>query len=309
MQLLEAKEIQDCLPKGQTAFSYYRDQYAVYLLGQLLQKGFSIAELKKSSFAGLLQKKVVKDILARDLKMIRLFPKANIACAKEYHFSLNLTIMDRDDLCDQTSRNGVNLILQLNFNAEHSRFFRKKLDCKLDWLNGSCHPVRRDKITMAWCRMDINFDTDEVLIEEIQSDWMRYSLNWYKYVKKDLLKSEKRKMCFKKYGIKPEAYLEYYERFVKPYGPIWEESMMFATLCFIREELGLKNIFYHTQDSGRILKQMDDWLPPASIYSTLPKKFYFKLNSEAPILLQKDRNRRVKKVLKIHQFKFYKLMA
>jgi hypothetical protein len=37
----------------------------------------------------------------------------------------------------------------------------------------SAHPIRRSPSTLAWSRVDIDFENGEALIEEIQTDWVR----------------------------------------------------------------------------------------------------------------------------------------
>ena len=65
--------------------------------------------------------------------------------------------------------------------------------------------------------------------------------------------------------------------------------MLWATLDFLRNELGLRRIYYHTAESGRLLKRIDGNLPPLSLYSDLPRKFCFDGTTEAPAFLASDR--------------------
>lgn len=71
-------------------------------------------------------------------------------------------------------------MLQLNFGNHHNSRYRKLVKAEeKQILNGICHPVfKRRKTgyfreTLAWARLDIDFERDECLIEEIQSDWVR----------------------------------------------------------------------------------------------------------------------------------------
>jgi hypothetical protein len=71
-------------------------------------------------------------------------------------------------------------VLQLNFNHQHDRLFHESIHPAQDGVfNNGDHPVlqRGDRSyyreTLAWSRLDIDFDLGEVLIEEIQNDWVR----------------------------------------------------------------------------------------------------------------------------------------
>jgi hypothetical protein len=80
--------------------------------------------------------------------------------------------------CFSTSRRGFNLVLQLNFSSRHDEPYRKLVDPD-DYrpfeLGG--HPVAKGALhTLAWSRLDIDLNTGEALIEEIQTDWIREAL-------------------------------------------------------------------------------------------------------------------------------------
>jgi hypothetical protein len=65
MEMKTIKEVLDCLPTGKTAFNYYKDRYAVFLLSQVIGRQCAIADLKKSVYSGLLHKPLVKDVMAQ----------------------------------------------------------------------------------------------------------------------------------------------------------------------------------------------------------------------------------------------------
>lgn len=48
----------------------------------------------------------------------------------------------------------------------------------LPWLFYHGHPVRKDDVeTLAWARIDLDFASNQALIEEIQSDWVKNAAN------------------------------------------------------------------------------------------------------------------------------------
>ncbi|MHC4740478.1 MAG: hypothetical protein ACYS8Z_01050, partial [Planctomycetota bacterium] len=61
----EAKFIIDCLGKDRTLFHYYRDRYAVELLDYYVGSGKPVHEVRQSPFGRLLQKPLIKAMLAQ----------------------------------------------------------------------------------------------------------------------------------------------------------------------------------------------------------------------------------------------------
>lgn len=179
----------------------------------------------------------------------------------------------------QTSRHGENLVLQLNLPAEHQRVYQQ-LVSPTDTLNGwqSEHPVQRPagnkafRETLAWSRIDLDFDTNEALIEEVQSDGARYVQRW----------ATQYKSC----DCRSCQWLRKYIAWMQPYQALWAEALLAATIEFIHRELGIERIFMHTTRSGwRVKKMCKHWHAPRSLYSDLPKKFVFKQTYAAPEFL------------------------
>ncbi|MGH1374669.1 MAG: hypothetical protein ACRBBW_21715 [Cellvibrionaceae bacterium] len=136
----------------------------------------------------------------------------------------------------------------------------------------------------------MDFDTDEVLIEEIQNDWLRNASNALASIK-----SRRAKKPF----LKPrdvygdilgdfEGLERYVEQTLAPYRKIWAEASMLAVLRFIRDELGLSAVYYHSFDTGKKLKGIFG-NPPRSMYTQLPKQFGFEETADAPIFLMRDK--------------------
>lgn len=68
--------------------------------------------------------------------------------------------------------------------------------------------------------------------------------------------------------------------------------MLAAAIKVLREDLNIKRIFYHSFESGNILKGFEgDWLPPRSLYTQLPKRFCFQPTNEAPAMLAHELER------------------
>jgi len=172
----------DCLPEDRTLHSYCRDRYAADLLRIASRRYRSIRELKRSDFASLLQKPGIVSLTSR--------------CGSGYvdsglfdhywqepgnTFLLTAGLWDgRAGRHAQTSRRGLNLVLRLNFNRQHDRLFSQTIrpnHCSA--FNGYGHPVLQRgersyfRGTLAWARLDVDLSAGEVLVEEVQSDWVR----------------------------------------------------------------------------------------------------------------------------------------
>jgi len=142
--------------------------------------------------------------------------------------------------------------------------------------------------TLAWARIDLDFVTGEALIEEIQSDWVRignYVLNIAKRYK------QCGKLEFDRWNIRGQVddVIEYCEKVLKPYQAIWSEAMLAATVEFIKTELGIDMIYYHSFNTGCRLKKTGEKSPPKSIYDKLPRKFCFTKTYYEPKFLNNDK--------------------
>ena len=309
MKYAEVQEIIDCLPKERTLFRYFKDAYAPMLLQQWIRKGKTIADVKQSPLSGLLQKQIVKNLLA-ELGRAHI-KSADLELAWEtevqnYLLTVGSWGQKKPDNYYQTSRSGYNLVLQLNFSNQHDLIYRQLVKPEKDQnFNYWAHPVlkrgRRSyyRETLAWARIDLDFSANESLIEEIQSDWVRHVEKSYQRAQK-VLKFHYARGCnqrscncsvldwYKRVVI-------YYEDVLLPYTRIWDEAMLAACIQFIKKELGIDNIFYHSYETGGTLKKCH---PPRSLYSKLPRRFCFQSTPDAPEFLYQDRffQRKYKKV-------------
>ncbi|MEM6819121.1 MAG: hypothetical protein AAF578_10070 [Pseudomonadota bacterium] len=305
MKKAEAKEIIDCLPRGNTPFWYFRDRYAL-LLVSMLGDPISKRDIKSSPHAQLLDKAVVKSVL-RDFPgkpvprdAFHLAVRGTPIC-----YSLTLDIWGSDhSQWMQTTRRGFSLVLQLNFPREHNRIYRSLIDPegKLPSYFDN-HPVALARnITIAWSRMDVDLDNAEVLIEEIQSDWMRCWASARQRVKRvgstlwvgDIV-------------VRKEDAIRYCDIELSQHTH-WPEIMLSASIWFIRNELGIRRVFYHTHESGAALKRTGFSKPPRSLYTQLPAKFCFRVTDDRPAFMQgRIRTNCSKKVVAASKFQLLEL--
>jgi len=280
MDTLLLDEILACLPKGKTHYRYYKGAYAARLLSMLLPEQTNLRVLKQSRFGKLLEHPTLQAVVANcGNGIIKSNMLEAVWCEPSEPFLLSASRWGgaNDRAWHQTSRHGENLVLQLNLPLEHQRQLQKYFDGRTS-LNGySCHPTQSPNAknfreTLAWSRIDLDFDTNEALIEEVQSDAVR-DLLWFE-------KSYKRCKCKRcKYRLE-------YINWMHGYCKIWAEALLCATIEFVHRELGIERIFMHTARSGWQVKNMDrTWHAPRSLYSDLPKKFAFKRTWAAPEFL------------------------
>lgn len=302
-----ANEIIECLPKERTLFRYFKDRYALLLLNYYIGDEKKVSEIKKSKYSKLLNKDIVKSLLAECGGNILAREKLNdVYPIDTEYFVLTLGKYDGDDIeWSQTSRKGWNLVLQLNFSNKHDIEYKKLVKPEYPKvLNFDGHPVYEQKDdeyfreTLAWSRIDIDFVNNEVLIEEIQSDWVREAKDlledalWYK-------KNNHTKFGWWDIEGKIDDVIEYCQKVIMPYTKIWSEAMMMATIDFIKNELGVNNIFYHTDKSGFKIKGIKYDKPPRSLYTKLPSQFCFEKTSNEPeMLLTDSRYKRLKRKVK-----------
>lgn len=283
-------EIMACLPRERTLFHYCRDRYAALLLHHFVGTGRRVGELKKSRAAGLLDKPSLRDYLAglpdglvtpRDLENFWPHP------LESFILTVGHWGNSRRSRYYQTSRPGYNLVLQLNFSEKHGRRYRQLLESHLDydWFNYGGHPVLRQgqrryfRNTLAWARIDLDFHSNEALIEEVQNDWVRESISLLKNLG----------------NANPDNGLvrslsAYVNNVLVDYARIWDEAMLSAAIGFIHRELGIGNIYYHSWETGNRLKGLRGCTPPRSLYSRLPRRFCFEKVAELPDFLMRKRS-------------------
>jgi hypothetical protein len=288
----QINEIIQCLPDDRTLFHYHKDRYALWLLASLAGDGMGIGEIKRSAFAGLMQKPLLRDLVSQHGDG-RLRAQDFTFYWREPSVTFVLTL-DRwggySRSYGQTTRGDHNLVLQLNFCNQHNEFFHRRLRPELQgYMRCAAHPVLDPDIhnsqyeTLAWSRLDIDLDSGEALIEEIQNDWLRYA----RWLQRDLAQ-ENRDISNTEYRER-ELVRHYLEKVLAPYYDIWSEAMLAATLFFLHRELGIDTVFYHSFEDGCRLKEIDGTRPPRSLYTDLPRRFCFRETREMPRFLARDK--------------------
>ncbi|MEW8659393.1 MAG: hypothetical protein AB2603_13825 [Candidatus Thiodiazotropha endolucinida] len=309
----EIEELFVYFSKERTLYPYCRDYYAVQLLQIAVKRHATIQTLKGSNFGRLLNKSSIAPLLS-SCGNGRLNSDLLVSYWQEPGTTYLVTAGvwgSKSDRYAQTSRPGVNLVLRLNFNHQHDSLLQKLIHPTRDGVfNYWGHPVlgRGDRSyyreTLAWSRLDIDLDRDEVLIEEVQSDWVRDIAWLHKWL--DRCDRDEHVMdCgdFKTTAASARRYLE----FVEPLLKEWSQAMLAATVDFVNRELGLKQIWYHSWKVGNYLKRINGhYLPPKSLYSTLPRQFCFEQTEQLPGMLSDRRTIKRLRRGKIEPL-FYKL--
>ena len=225
------------LPEGRRVFYDFADRYALLLLGPALADGRrTIADLKNSQFAPLLEKPVVKELISElgrpwlaDGDLLNAWPEKVDA----YRLTLDSwparTEKPRREW-HQVTRQGWSLVLQLNFPVSHRRELSKTVE---DWkylASYSFHPVATppDELTLAWSRVDLDFSNNEALIEEIQSDWVR-DVKFYAEAS---------------WVHNQEAWKAYSDNYLAPIAKTWPQTMLTATLWFLWKNWESRRFFF-----------------------------------------------------------------
>ena len=289
MDLAVLEEIRACLGDERTVFYYFRDRYAALLLEMAVGEGRSVQDLRRSPFAGLLNKPSVRTWLSR-------LGKSRIERRDVEHLWENPALAYRMTLgrwplegrgwskdYHQMTRRGHNLVLQLNFPISHNRALFSLVG-REDAEGEVCrsHPAAEDEMTLAWARLDIEMETGEALIEEIQSDWIR-----------DVQFNAGIGRVLDRY----RPWIRYADGPMQPYVRTWPETMLSAALWFLYHEMKVRRVFYHTYESGMRLKHLDDSQPPRSLYTELPRRFCFRRTHNGPLFLRDSKYRTMRKRL------------
>jgi len=302
------KEVIECLTEGRKLVQYSDNAYAFYLLDKYCQLNpdSNVAQIKQSQFGKLIEKPEVKAIIANSGKgqlyggMFRHHYTPN---PKEFVITLSSWGSKDGYSWDQTSRPGSNLVMQLNLTNQHDEFLR---DLKIngDEFKFYSHPIHNSKSSLSWARIDFDFDSGEALIEELQTDWIRRAAKHNQMAKRYRLQG-----CntYFYYGeeFNVAEMLQYTTEMLNKYQRSWMEITLFYAIELIREEIGISNIFYHSYETGALLKNINSRLPPRSLYTQLPKKFCFTPNKVGPKFITNDKKakRRLKKAKNESWFK------
>lgn len=283
MKQHEAEELLSLLPGGRTLFTYGKDWYAVSLL-QLGLRHSCFQDLKQTTLGRLFDKPRLKSWLGSLGK--KSLTESDLAMLWPDETETYRLTADLFDGWAQTTRKGSdgwNIVLQMNLNAGDARLMERKFpdrtDDPFEW---SFHPVHRGRHrTLAWARIDLDWESGEALIEEIQNDRLREVSDEVERIRRRNLK------WVNYYGTVVDAafVIRYWEQRLRLSRQWWDEAMLCATVRFIAEELGIQRIYYHSPVSGLRLKGVRD--APRSLYTDLPKRFCFERTTEIPSFVRK----------------------
>ena len=298
-QLLE--EMLYCLSDDRHTYYYFKDKYCMFLLNHYIKEETTVRNIKNSHLARFCNKPLVKEWLANQgQKIITPEMVETMWSSEMFHFTLTLGEWGGGDACwQQTARTGFNLVVQLNFSRNHDRLYSKVMDSESGYNPFVCesHPINGVRNTVAWARLDISEDLTEVLIEEVQNDWLRYAWNDYKRLVNDPNASRLIDFGFKPNWNRLEAY---FNQVIKPLISIWDEAILCATLEYIVNHIGAEKVYMYDHMTGLALKSMYYSQPPKSLYTQLPRKFGFERTVDAPRFIQNNREviRKLKKIKK-----------
>ncbi|HSF16068.1 MAG TPA: hypothetical protein VLK65_11005 [Vicinamibacteria bacterium] len=292
MEFAHAGEVLDCLSSERRVFPYFKHRYALILLALAAGRGRSVSELRRTRLASLLRKPVMGTLA--DRTEISATDLAGVWPARFESYVLTLGLWGnprRRRRYYQISRRGVNLVLQLNFSMAHDRAYRQLLrpddDDRHPFVRWS-HPVNKGgRQTLAWVRLDIDLDEGEALIEEVQNDWVRNALRIHEELKRERLSYGTcenhwvMRGTSRRYGDVDR----YVETVLDPHRHMWDEAALSAAIEFLVRDVGIREIYYHTWEGGRAMKDMLRQHPPVSHYENLPRRFCFERVSQAPRFL------------------------
>jgi hypothetical protein len=277
-------------------FPYRKDDYALHLLLLGIGGGQSISMLRQGPFRRLLEKPPVRRALAHAANGV-LKPRDLESSGEEREVFL-VTLArwggkrprDWSSSYYQTSRPGQNLVVQLNFPESHDRAYRRLVEPGANHpFASSAHPVRQtEPFTLAWARLDVDLDAGEVLVEEVQCDWVREARSFRTYAEEWLAEGKPAHLPFAWWhtGTAPKI-LAYLDRILSRYADSWAECMLSAAIAFAYERLGLRRVYFHTFEGGNLMKRMRSE-PPRSLYTELPERFCFRKTTAAPRAFRKD---------------------
>ena len=314
MDIRDAAEIIACLPSERTVYRYCNDEYAARLLAPKLgSAGVPVREIRASRWGRLLDRKPVAEVL-KHCGAATLCTDDLLGMPRENDraYVLTLGVWGRRRGARsyyQTSRPGVNLVLQVNFDRAHDEAYRRMARpvSKTD-LNYSSHPVcKGGRTTMAWVRLDIDMVTGQALIEEVQNDWLR-GAGWARAAAVSAIRRRRPNDIV--WGIGAATRVKpYCEYVLKHHAHDWSEAALSAAVGFLIEEIGISQIWYHDSDTGARMKQIKWSKPPRSIYSSLPRSFCFEKTSQAPGFLVSTAPKELRARMRRGQESFWRMDA
>ncbi len=313
MRPIELKFLEQTLGKDHKPYFYYKDKYALQLIGYYAKNGMRISTLKSSKYKHLLSKQIMLDVLKNcgdQTINLEVLQEDTYAFGMNYNYTISKWgeyVRHRNDTWYQTSRPGFNLVLQLNFDSWHNYKY-----CRLikayddDPFVFDSHPVAKKRgFTMSWARLDIDLDRGEMLVEEIQNDWLREVNSLVSELEQLDRKGELDKKYHWFFDHYPAEKFREYANFLRQYQKTWDEATFSLAIHFAKQELGLNKIYYHDFESGNVLKGLEGAKPPKSLYTKLPKKFCFSKTNHPPKMIRDEKF--VRKKLRKNNLQWWEL--
>jgi hypothetical protein len=278
-------------------YRYYKDRYSLELLQGALPEDDSavpVAALKRSRWSYLLDKPKIANLVRRlrGAPLTRNLLHAHDCASEEVNYRVAVSSWGGwDERESQTSRKGANLVVHLNFDRAHDLAFEKLVKPErgnnpFRW--SSYHPHSRSRNTMAWARVDFDLARGEALIEEIQSDWLREAARAANRADWALTPDPRgKRRRFAVDGVRGSAQqvLRYHANHILPHLSVWSEAVLAVALRVVVRGLGIRQVYFHSLESGKGLRDARWWDPPASLYTDLPRRFGFKETREPPAFL------------------------
>lgn len=292
MELHDLQTLLRGLPPA-IAHAYYPGREDAWMLAHRMPGDARIADLRRAGLGKLLDRPLLRPVVAgcggtlrlRDMLALGyaghalgwegLSPAAqralnDIYAAPWLDFELGFAAWGNAEgfYWHQTSRPGYNLVVQLGFPSDHAALMGRYLPAggrirhKFEFI---AHPVRRQgRPTLAWARIDFDPASNTALIEEVQSDWLRY----VRENAEELGRTQPRTR-------EARAAKEYETALRARYEKLWPRVMLLAAVELLRDQIGCAEIYMHRPEPGAVLKSIHGTRPPRSIYSDLPKSFGF----------------------------------
>lgn len=295
MQPTLLQDILGVLGDERRTFPYFRDRYAFLLLADFVGDGCSVATVRRSHLRQLLQKPSIKEFLSRSGSWLTREAVTGYWPDSEEIYSVTFgrwgdPSEDWDRGWDQTCRRGVNLVVQVNFTGRHDALFRA-LQAVFgdDDYNSSSHPVSPEQLTLGWARVDFSDDFEEALIEEVQSDWIQRASTDLRNHRELLFDATGRSLVgWGRRKVQLREIVHRYSKEIARHQRIWQEAVLAAAIEVLRTEFSCREIYYHTVDSNRHLKDFEEnWGPPRSVYTDLPRRFCFERVPQPPRFIEK----------------------
>lgn len=321
MKTQDIKTLLRGLPR-RVSYSYYPGREDAWLLAHLMPGDARVADLRQMGLGKLLNRPLIKPVVSGCGGTLRLhdilalgyathalnWDNLSAAGAAQLNaiyaqpwldFELSFTVWGNTDsfAWQQTSRPGTNLVVQLGFPSDHAALMGQYLAT-----NGrkafefDAHPIRlTGRPTLAWARIDMDPASGTVLIEEVQSDWLRF------------VREEVELLARQKPRSRETRSAQLYEAALcAQYDKLWPKVMLLAALELMRDHVGCSEFFMHRPETGAVLKNIHGTKPPRSLYTTLPKSFGFSETTHIPAFLGK-RHRELRKAVGTRKPVFWRM--